>query len=100
VNFDEIDQNKFFSRHPHSSLGFLVYFNFITRRGFLGFNMAAQHGMRAVWNFPSARGMAHSFSKQMKFPKWLKYSFFSSSEPNHLNSFGDSDKIETGLFYS
>ena len=44
--------------------------------------MAAQHGMRAVWNFPSARGMAHSFSKQMKFPKWLKYfSFFPPVNP-------------------
>lgn len=35
--------------------------------------MASQHGMRAVWNFSSARGVAHSFSKQVEFLKCLKY---------------------------
>jgi hypothetical protein len=35
--------------------------------------MAAPHGMRAVWNLSSVRGMAHSFSKQMEFLECLKY---------------------------
>ena len=35
--------------------------------------MAAPHAMRAVWNFSSFRGIAHSFSKQMEFLECLKY---------------------------
>ena len=81
VNFDEIDQNNSqgSSRHPHSSMGFFSILQFCYMKNFLGFNMAAPHGMRTFWNFSCIRGMAISFSKQMEFLKCLKY--FSSIFP-------------------
>ena len=48
--------------------------------------MAAPHGMRAAWNFSLVRGMARSFSKQMKFLKCIKYFSFIFAPVNPIIS--------------